>query len=75
MRCVRTVERGLFDDLMSDPGDGSADVRCGHQLPVGAWRAHEATLTSFSASLDGSLKDVELSGSLAPCPAALAWMW
>ena len=33
---VGTVESGLFDDLMGDAGDGPADVRCGHQLPVGA---------------------------------------
>ena len=35
-RRVGTVESGLFDDLMGDAGDGPADVRSGHQLPVGA---------------------------------------
>ena len=35
-RRVGTVECGLFDDLMGDAGDGPADVRSGHQLPVGA---------------------------------------
>ncbi len=45
---------------MGDAGDGPADVRGGQQFPVGVRRAHDATLTSFSASLDGSLKDVEL---------------
>ncbi len=59
-RRVRVVQCGLFDDLMSDAGDGTADVGGGHQFPVGARRAHGETLTSFSASLDGSLKDVEL---------------
>ena len=60
---VGTVECGLLDDLMGDPGDGPADVRVGHQFPVGArrvWGCAQVTLTSFSASLDGSLKDVEL---------------
>ena len=33
---VGTIESGLFDDLMGDAGDGPADVRSGHQLPVGA---------------------------------------
>ena len=65
-RRVGTVECGLLNDLMGDAGDGAVDVRCGHQFPVGArrgWRVHEETLTSFSASLDGSLKDVELRGA------------
>ena len=35
-RRVGTVERGLLDDLMSDAGNGPADVRRGHQFPVGA---------------------------------------
>ena len=38
-RRVGTVERGLLDDLVRDAGDGPADVRGGHQLPVGAWEA------------------------------------
>ena len=59
---VGTVECGLFDDLMGNAGDGPADVRGGHQFPVGARRA-QVTLTSFSASRDGSLKDVELRGA------------
>jgi hypothetical protein len=45
---------------MGDAGDGPADVRGGQQFPFGVGRAHDATLTSFSASRDGSLKDVEL---------------
>ena len=32
---VGTVERGLLDDLVGDAGDGPADVRGGHQFPVG----------------------------------------
>ena len=35
-RRIGTVERGLLDDLVRDAGDGPADVRCGHQFPVGA---------------------------------------
>ena len=32
---VRTVERGLLDDFVSDAGNGPTDVRRGHQFPVG----------------------------------------
>ena len=35
-RTGRIIQSGLFDDLMGDAGDGPADVRSGHQLPVGA---------------------------------------
>jgi hypothetical protein len=53
---------------VGDAGNGPADIRRGHQFPVGVSRVGSAQvpLTSFSASLDGSLKDVELPGSLAP---------
>ena len=65
---IGTVECGLLDDFVSDAGNGAAYVGRGHQFPVGVRRVGgaQATKTSFSASLDGSLKDVELSGSLAP---------
>ena len=34
-RRVGTVQGGLLDDLVGDAGNGPADVRRGHQFPVG----------------------------------------
>ena len=34
-RRVGTAESGLLDDFVSDAGNGPADVRRGHQFPVG----------------------------------------
>ena len=65
-RRVLAVQRSLLDDLMGDAGNRSADVLCGHQFPVGvaagfpvgAASVAAQDQTSFSASRDGSLKDV-----------------
>ena len=65
---VGTVEGGLLDDLVSDAGNGPTRRPPRSSIPgrcqKSRWRPR--ALTSFSASLDGSLKDVELPGSLTP---------
>ncbi|CPU64686.1 Uncharacterised protein [Mycobacteroides abscessus] len=54
-RVTGVRKRGLFDDLMRDTRDGPADI-CGGQQFASFNRILRET--SFSASLDGSLKDV-----------------
>ena len=66
----RTVQRGLFDDLMRDAGNGAADVGRRHQLPritgrAGVARSTHAKLDLLLRLTGRIVKGCRLHGSVA----------